>query len=221
MIKKVLIAEDHKIVNLSIKNTMEDLGIAQTDYVYYCDDALEKIRVEYQRRQSYDLLITDLYFEKDSRAQKISGGESLVREARKIQPDVKILVFSAENKDAVIQKIYNEQKIDGYVCKGRNDAEELKLAIETIANNQCYRPRHLMQMSRQMNAYEFTQCDITILELLAAGVLQKNMPVRLQEKGISPCSLSSIEKRLNIMKEALDCSKNEQLVILCKEKGII
>jgi two-component system capsular synthesis response regulator RcsB len=221
MIKKVLIAEDHESVNISVQKTMEEFGIAETDYVYYCDDALTKIKRGLQIIQPYDLLITDLYFEEDSRVQKISGGIDLIPAVRAIQPDLKILVFSAENKPSAIEPLFEQLDIDGYVRKARNDSKELMLALETLNNNQRYFPRHLTQLIGHKNTYDFTEYDITIITLLAQGMRQNQIPAYLQENRIRPSGLSSIEKRLNTIKEALDFSKNEQLVAFCKDMGLI
>ena len=100
MIDKIIIAEDQEIANLSVQRTMEELRIPQVDHAFYCDDALQKITVARQKGEPYDLLITDLYFESDGIAQKIAGGFDLVREVRAIQPKIRILVFSAENRPA-------------------------------------------------------------------------------------------------------------------------
>jgi two-component system capsular synthesis response regulator RcsB len=221
MIKKVLIAEDHESANISVQKTLEDLGIAQTDYVYYCDDALTKIQKGVQCNESYDLLITDLYFEEDACAQKISGGLLLIPAAREIQPDLRIVVFSAESKASTIEMLFKDLNVDGYVRKARNDAKELKAAIEAIAKNQSYFPRHLMQVVRQKNVHDFTAYDISIISLLADGVLQKDIPAYLRQNQIRPSGLSSMEKRLNYIKEILEFTKNEQLVAFCKDMGII
>ncbi|MCW3463458.1 response regulator [Chitinophaga nivalis] len=221
MIKKVLIAEDHESANISVQKTLEVRGIADTDYVYYCDDAITKILLALQQHDPYDLLITDLYFEADARAQKVPDGLSLIPAARKIQPDLKILVFSAESKAAVIEMLFDKLGIDGYVRKARNDAKELNAAMEMIAEHQRYFPRHLTQIIRQKNVYDFTEYDITIISLLADGMRQKDIPDYLQQNNIRPSGLSSIEKRLNTIKEVFEFSKNEQLVAFCKDMGII
>jgi two-component system, NarL family, captular synthesis response regulator RcsB len=221
MIRKVLIAEDHESMNISLQKTLEDLGIDQTDHVYYCDDALAKIQLGVKTDQPYDLLVTDLYFEEDDTVQQISDGRALIPAVRKIQPEIKILVFSAESKAAVIEMLYKKLEIDGYVRKARHDAKELKSALECISGNQRYFPRHLMQMIRQKNTYEFTDYDITIISLLAEGMRQNQIPAYLKEKQFSKSSLSSIEKQLNYIKDVLGFSKNEQLVAFCKDMGII
>jgi DNA-binding NarL/FixJ family response regulator len=221
MINKVLIAEDHETSNLSLQKVMEELGISQIDYVYYCDDALKQIRQATDRQESYDLLITDLHFEEDGQPQQLTGGLQLIPAARAIQPDLKILVFSAESKPATIEGLFKQYEVDGYVRKARSDAKELRLAIENLANNQRYFPRHLRQLLDSKNAFEFSSFDIAVLKLLADGVRQKDIPVYLQEQQIRPSGLSSVEKRLNLLKEEHAFATNEQLIAFCKDLGII
>lgn len=221
MITKVLIAEDHESANISVQKTLEELAIINIVYVYYCDDALNKIAQAVKAGNSFDLLITDLYFEQDSCKQMLEGGMELITAAREVQPDLKVLVFSAENKPAIIDQLHKRYDIDGFVRKARNDARELKEAIGEIARHRRYFPRHIKQLIDKKNAYSFSDFDIRIISLLAQGMLQKDIPAHLQRNGIKPSGLSSIEKRLNQMKDALGFTKNEQLVAHCKDLGAI
>lgn len=220
MIKKVLIAEDHESINISVQKTVEELNIAPPDHVYYCDDALAKIQHALKKGEPYDLLITDLYFEKDENKQKIPDGFSLIPAVRQLQPDIKILVFSAEQKPSVIEPLYDDLHIDGYVQKARHDMKELNAAFEMIAKNQCYRPRQLTKVARQIG-HNYTDYDKTILSLLAEGMRQNQIPEYLRKNKIRPSSLSSLEKRLNQIKETEGFTNNEQLVLFCKKWGII
>jgi two-component system capsular synthesis response regulator RcsB len=221
MFKKVLIAEDHESTNISVRKTLADLGIKNADYAYYCDDALVRIKKAVQNSKPYDLLITDLSFEEDHNIQQISGGAALIKAAKQLQPTLKSLVFSAENKPAFIESLFKDLKIDGYVRKARHDAQELKAAIIDISEDKKYVSVSLRQVLKEKNAHEFTNLDVNIISLLAQGVHQKNIPTYLQEKNIKPSGLSSIEKRLGLMKDVLGFSKNEQLIVFCKDMGII
>jgi DNA-binding NarL/FixJ family response regulator len=221
MIQKVLIAEDHETTNISLQRTLEELNILDPHYAYYCDDALQKIQLALQKKEPYDLLITDLYFEEDGRPQKIPGGEALIKEVQQIQPTLNILVFSAESRASVIDMLITTVKIDGFVRKARNDARELKQAIDSISNNKPYLPRHLAQLIKQKNTHDFSGFDITIISLMAKGMRQKDIPAQLKKNNIHPSGLSSIEKRLNQIKDALNFTNNEQLVAYCKDMGIV
>ena len=221
MIDKVIIAEDQESANLSVQKTMEELRIKQIDYVFYCDDALNKIQMAKQKGQPYDLLITDLYFEADGTIQKIGGGFDLIRSVREVQPDIMILIFSAEHRPATIDMLFKNYEVDGYVRKARHDAKELKLAFEALSNQQQYYPRALTQLVKQSNTYEFTDFDINIISLLSQGYQQNEIPDYLKQRNIKPSSLSIIEKRLKQIRDELDFYKNEQLVLFCKEAGIL
>lgn len=221
MFKKVLIAEDHEIANISVRKTLEELGITDARYVYYCDDALAWVRNALRSGEPYELLITDLFFEEDSYPQSLKSGEELIRAVKDVQPDLKIIVFSAENRSAIIDELFKTLTIAGYVRKARRDAQHLKEALQAVYNNKPYLAPDLKQSIREKNSHEFSTLDVTIISLLSQGVLQKDIPYYLQQKNIKPSGLSSIEKRLSLMKEVLEFSKNEQLIAYCKDIGVI
>ena len=221
MIDKVIIAEDQESANLSVQKTMEEMRISHIDHVFYCDDALSKIQIAKQKGQPYDLLITDLYFEADGSFQKIGGGFDLIKSVRSFQPGIMILIFSAENRPATIDMLFNNYEIDGYVRKARHDAKELKSALDALSKGQRYYPQALVQLVKKSNAYEFTEFDIKIIRLLSQGYQQNEIPDYLKQHNIKPSSLSTIEKRLNQIRDELGFSKNEQLVLFCKETGIL
>ncbi|WP_326981623.1 response regulator [Chryseobacterium sp. MYb264] len=221
MFKKILIAEDHESISISVQKTLEELNIPTVDHVYYCDDALAKIQKSIRENESYDLLITDLYYEEDHHPQNIKDGKELVEEVRKLQPELKVIVFSAEYKSGVIYSLFNETKINGYVRKARNDSKDLKKAIASVYEDETYLSLDLKQDVKKLNSYEFTEYDIILVSLLSQGVLLKNIPVYLKANNIRPNSLSSVEKRLNSLKEDLEVTSNEQLIAFCKDLGII
>lgn len=221
MITKVIVAEDHESANISVQKTLEELQIKDIARVFYCDDALSRISGAKKAGDAFDLLITDLYFEPDGNRQTLQGGAELIAAARAIQPDLKVLVFSAEHKPAAIDLLYSQLDIDGFVRKARNDARELKEAIAEIARFNRYFPRHIKQLIDKKNAYAFSELDIIIITKLAHGTMLKEIPALLERDGIRPSSLSSIEKRLGQMKDALGFTKNEQLVAYCKDLGAI
>ncbi|SDI70909.1 response regulator [Chryseobacterium jejuense] len=221
MFKKVLISEDHESINISVQKTLEDLNIPNVDYVYYCDDAVGKIQKALREEHPYDLLITDLYYEDDHHEQNLKDGKDLIRKAKEIQPDLKVIVFSAEHKTGVIENLFSDYQINGYVRKARNDSKDLKKSIASVYIGENYLSFDLKQDMKKFNSYEFSTYDITLVSLLSKGILQKNIPVHLEERNIRPASLSSVEKRLNSLKEDLEVKSNEQLVAFCKDIGII
>ena len=106
MFKKVLIAEDHESSNISIRKALEEFGCLVNDYVYYCDDALIRISQAIRSGEEYDLLITDLSFDEDEIPQKIVTGTELIKAVKELQPNIMVLVFSAESKGAIIDNLF-------------------------------------------------------------------------------------------------------------------
>jgi two-component system capsular synthesis response regulator RcsB len=221
MFKNVLIAEDHEIANLSLRHTLTDLGIkvADKDYVFYCDDALTRVQKAIRDGNPYELMITDLSFDEDYPEQKITDGKALIKAVKETQPDLKILVFSIENRALIANALFNELNIDAYVPKARHDAKDLRLAIETIYKNKKYRSPNIGQ--KEENFHVFTDYDKAIVLLLSTGKTQKEMPDLLKEKKLEPFGLSSIEKRLSLIKTALNFSNNGQLIAYCIANKII
>jgi two-component system, NarL family, captular synthesis response regulator RcsB len=221
MIDKVIIAEDHEFANLSVQKTMEELKVKQYDYAFYCDDAFAKIQLAQKKGEPYDLLITDLSFEDDGTAQKINDGIELIRAVRSIQPGILILILSGQYRPADIHNLFENNEVDAYVRKARHDVQELKAAMNALSKGQRYYPRSLAQLIKRSNTYEFTEFDITIIRLLSEGYQQNKIPDYLKEHNIKPSSLSSIEKRLNQIREELGFSNNQQLMVFCSTAGLL
>ncbi len=221
MFKKVLIAEDHEIANISVQKTLHDFGIPDAKYVFYCDHALTWIKKAVAQGEPYDLLLTDIEFEDDDNQQVLLNGLDLIRAVKIVQPDIKVIILSAMDRTAEIDGLFKQGLVDAYVRKARKDAQHLKEALQAIALNKTYRSPDLKKVVQEKNSHEFSSLDMHIVRFLYEGIPQKEMPKYLQERNIKPSSLSSIEKRLNLMKDVLDFNKNEQLIGYCKEIGLI
>lgn len=223
MFQKVLIAEDFESSNISVQKALEDLGISHDlkNQVYYCDDALARIQKAISENKPYDLLITDLSFDDDHTLQKITTGNALIKAAKEAQPDLKVLVFSVEHRLSVVQHLFKEFEIDAYVPKGRRDSQDLKLAIETVSKGGRYLSSNLKKEEKDDIDYDFNTFELAIISQLAQGTSQKEIPLYLQSHNITPFGLSSIEKRLSLIKAIFGFTKNEQLIAYCKDRGII
>jgi len=222
MFKKVLIAEDMDFINSGIKSELTKLGVGQIDYVQYCDEALLKLKRARLDHTPYDLLISDLSFEKDATEQKITTGEELVKEVRKEFPNLKIIFFSVEDKTFTIQTLFNEHKINGYVWKSRDGLRELKQALQKIYNSEnIYISRHCAKAISNSEAVEIADYDIFLIECLSKGYLQEQISKKLKGKEWTPTSVSSIEKRLKFLREHFNATNPAHLVSIAKDLGLV
>ena len=220
MFKKILIAEDQEVMNLGIVNALTELNITHFDFVSYCDDALEKIKAAALEKSPYDLLITDLSFQKDHIPQNISSGQELIHEAKEVQPDLKVVVFSVEKRPKAIDDLYKIHKINGFVSKARNDGKDLKSTIRKVFTGETVISQEILNAIRN-TPVEFDSYDIKLLELLAKGYRQNEIGSWLKENDMKAHSIRSIEKRLSELRESVGAKNNIEMVVICKDLGIL
>lgn len=224
MFKKVLIAEDLDSILHSIKSTLNNIAIHDIHQAKYCDDALLKIKKAEIENKPFDLLITDLSFKQDHRENKLNNGEDLIREVKKIQPNIKIIVFSIEDKAFRINSLFEDLKINAYVIKGRNSILELKKGIEKIYQNnavQILLPEFTANSTNKKPIIEIEAYDISLLKLLSKGFIINEIANEFKISGIQPNGNSSIEKRLNKLKTYFKANNNVHLIAITKDLGLI
>jgi DNA-binding NarL/FixJ family response regulator len=222
MFDKVLVVEDFDVINSGIKTALDEMHIKEVDYRSYCDEAFFKIKNAFQSEKPYDLIISDLSFENDGTPQKLKSGEELIEKIRKVFPDLKIIVFSVEDKPYRIQHLYKNLKIQGYVWKNRNGLKELKKAIQSVFKAEdFYISPDLNSSIHPRKAIEISDYDIFLITSLSKGLLQEAISEKLKIKGIIPSSVSAVEKRLKLLKDHFNANNPAHLVAIAKDFGLI
>ena len=137
-------------------------------------------------------------------------------------PNIKIIVFSIENRAHRIKLLFDGLNIDGYVLKGRNTIYDLKRAIQKAYNNE---PENispeLLSLLQDKTTSEIDNYDVQLIRHLSHGLSQDKMETVLKQEGISPNSISSIEKRVNKLKIYFKANNTVHLIAIAKDLGII
>ncbi len=221
MFKKVLLSEDIDTISQGVMTIMEALHIDHVHQVQYCDDAYLKMIKSKQDGQMFDLLVTDLSFKPDHRKQNLESGEALIKHLRQEFPELKIIVYSVEDRLEKVRSLLNDLKINGYVTKGRKGLMELEDAIVRVYNGETYLSRELGHSLTSVKPVEITNSDIELLRLLSSGHSQDQISKKFKEDNINPNSLSSIEKRLNLLRHHFGANNAIHLVAITKDLGLI
>jgi len=222
MFKKILIVEDFDSIGQGISAVVQNnIGADEIVTSQYCDEAYLKIKRAEQDKVPFHLLITDLSFEKDHREAKLRGGKELVEKLREHGISIPIVVYSIEDRRAVIKELMEIQKIGAYVLKGRNGLRNLEQAILTMAKGNTFLSPELENGVEKMDLFELEDYDISLLSNLAKGYSQSEISHDFKSKGLSPSSLSSIEKRINRLKDEFEAKNAIQLVATAKDLGLI
>lgn len=222
MFSKVLLAEDLDSINIAVATTLDELKIVEVDNVKYCDDALLKIKKALQDNEPYQLLITDLSFIEDFRPNQLNSGEELITAVKKIQPNIKVIVFSVEEKSTRIKSLFENQNINAFVLKGRNSLPELKKALKKVSeSDDKYIAANLAYIFQDKITHQIDDYDIQLIHHLALGVAQDKMDLKFKELGIEPNSKSTIEKRIGKLKDYFKANNTVHLIAIAKDLGLI
>ena len=221
MFRKILVAEDFDSINIALVQTLQTLDIDTIEYTKYCDDALLKYKKSLADTNPFDLVITDLSFVQDYREVAIASGNQLIDALRALNPNVKILVYSVENRAHNIRLLFEEKNINGYVHKSRNSISQLKTAITHIYNGSNYISPELEHVLHKQNNLEIDHYDISLLQYLAQGKSIDDMATTFLQLNIKPNSKSSIEKRVARLKDLFKANNNIHLIAIVKDLGII
>jgi len=221
MFKKILIAEDIDSINLGVIEALKKVTDAEIHHVKYCDDALLKIKKGLLDNDPYDLLISDLSFAKDHRDVKLTSGEALIEAAKSMQPEIKTIVYSIEERSYVIKTLFKNLEIDGYVSKGREGSVELVKSLSFVEKDNHYISPHLAHLLADHSVLEIDDYDIELIKQLSQGISQEQIGQYFKNQGRSPSSTSAVEKRINKLKIYFKANNTIHLISITKDMGLV
>lgn len=216
MFKKILIAEDFDSINHAVKYALNDLNIPIIDQVFYCTEALYKIQRALAEKKPYDLLITDLSFSHILDNPQINDGKELISAVKKIQPSIKIIVLSIENRTRNIKNIHDNYNIDAFISKGRGDLKELIKAINDVYQGKNY----TSNIEHENHVNDITDEDIELVRLLSTKKVDE-ISLILKNQNVKACSISSINKRIKHLKDIVNANSLGELIKIFFEMGLL
>lgn len=130
MKKNILIADDHYVVRMGTAIILEGAHPEFTiDHAESFQEVLEKLN-----EKNYDMLILDL---------EMPGStfEHMIRDIRKLQNDINILIFTSHKESQAIS--YLSAGANGYLNKSCEDTKIIE-AVNSIFNSGYYYPQALL-----------------------------------------------------------------------------
>ncbi len=222
MFNKILITEDLGSINHGIANILyERTGVEDIQQAQYCDEGYLRFRRANEDGKPFDLMITDLSFKETHRERRLSSGIELIEAVRILQPDIKVIVYSMEDRPGKVKSFFTDQKINAYVCKGRKGLNELVQSVVEVYSGNTYISPQLENAMSKKNVFELKDYDILLLKHLSDGLTQEEIGKYFKKNHISPNSISSIEKRLNKLKYSFKAKNAIHLVAMTKDLGLL
>ncbi|WP_163407239.1 response regulator [Flavobacterium ajazii] len=205
MTKKILIVDDHLVVRngvaMVLEKQFEDVSISNAENFFEAIVLLKNI--------SFDLVILDI---------NIPGGRSteMITSIREIQPEIKILVFSAHEEEQYALK-YISSGANGYLNKLCSE-EKMMFAISSILESGTYASPELVNKLLEIQTGRkavnplgvLSKRELQIVELLING--NGNLEISNQ-LNLHMSTVSTYKARVF---EKLKISNIVELINLCK-----
>lgn len=221
MFQKVLVAEDMDSINVAVSGLLQELGIKKVAHAQYCDEAWLLAKKATLEGEPYDLLICDLSFRDDHRAEKISSGKELIAVLRREDPNLKILVNSIEDHPQIVRSLWSSGNINGYVSKDRQGMRDLEEAILAVNEGEIYNSARIEKILKNDHIFLLGDWEMEMLKAVASGYTQEEIQVNFKNRNIAPSSKSSIEKRLKELREEFGANTTPHLVGILKDLKLI
>lgn len=221
MFKKVLIVDDHASINNDVFEILEQEGVRHIDKSFYCDEAYGKVKKAQLEGAPYDLVITDLYFKQDHRERMLTSGKALIAELRSEFEMLPIIVYTHEDHFQTVRILINDFEASSYVCKSRISDIELRKALKSVLEGKLFLSEQVAQALTEKHENEISDYDLYLMQLIAEGHQQSAIGKRFRQSRIYPNSTSSIEKRLNILKDQFSAKNTTHLVSILKDHKLI
>ena len=221
MFQKVLIVDDHAAVNDGISHILSSAGVQQIDKALYCDEAYLKLKKAILDQKPFDLIITDLHFKKDHRERELTSGEELVVKIRSELNDLPIIIYSQEDHFQKVRAFVNSYAVNAYVCKSRDSHKDLSKALQEVFSGNLFLSSQIERALTEKNDNEINDFDLSLIRLLSEGKSQSQISRLLRNQGVQPSSISSIEKRLNRLKDQFLANNTVHLVSILKDHKFI
>lgn len=221
MFRKILILEDIDSISLSITAMLEKNFEAEIISAKYCDEGYLLVKKAAIEHKPFDLIITDLSFKEDHRETTINSGEELVKRVREEFYEIKIIVYSIEDRPFLIKSLFTATYINAYVAKGRDSINELMDAIHNVYYGGIYISPEFADVLKDQSVFEVDKYDIEVLKLLSEGFSQEHISIVFKEKDYPSPSTSSIEKKINKLKFMFKANNSIHLVAITKDMRLI
>lgn len=222
MITKILIAEDIDSINNGIISLLNERYDVIIEHANSCDNAHLKLIKAVLDEEPFDLLISDLSFKTDGFLEpKLKNGEELISASKKIQENLKTIVYTIEDRTTLLKRLKDELAVNSIILKGLNSLQELCTAIDKLNVEENYFPIEVLQIIKNDSTTSIESYDIKLLELLSEGFSQQEISNIFKEKTIKPASVSAIEKRIGDLKGILKANNSIHLISIAKDMCII
>lgn len=215
---KILLVDDHPMTVSGYELSLEKSKVLERGATFAnAGSCLEFYQIfEKQGNDFFDLVIIDhglpAYEEKG-----LSSGADLALLVREKHPSSKILMITAHIELLVVYDIYKRVAPDGLIIKNDLTPENLPMAVSEVLEGRRFLSRSVKKVVAEIWQKEVMVDDINrqIIFYLAQGYKIRSI------EEVVPLSISPIQRRIALMKEAFGVEEETTLVQVAKKHGYL
>lgn len=220
---KILVVDDHQLMTEGIVGALKQISENfEISFSNTCDQAFEHLQ-KAAKRESFDILFTDLSFENTGESTLIDSGESLIKKVRKHGISIKIGVITGHTETNRVFNVINNLNPDAYIIKNQCTKDELNFAIQQMKRNIPFYSYEIHQkiMRRNVVQIQMDEVAIQILKELPKQSKITNLEGIIKKSDGNFMKIRTIENKLANLRIDLNAKNNTDLILKAKELGII
>lgn len=215
MTLNIVIADDHAITRKGIMTSL--LEMFPGARIIECGDASHVLSAI--KQHSVDLALVDLFMPGED-------GFGFLKKLCRNHPDLPVVVFSATDVSAHVQKVI-DIGVSGFIHKS-SGFDSMKEALRTVMTGGSSFPEIAQQENTAQNAYDFnipsnrdallnslTKRQLQTLKCLVQGMSNKEIAATLF------ISENTVKTHLKALMLELNCNNRTEAVVLAQELGLV
>ena len=207
---KILIVEDQPICRMGIRSTLERSAL-EYQIVAEADSVAKAVNCLEQYGHQTDLILLD-YMLPDG------TGIDVIKAAKRLCPEVKIVIFSGEAGGATIKQLL-EAGVNGFMSKSVN-SDEIALVLDSVMQGRDYTGEAHMRIEKELKAdYEtmkgLTRREMELVSLCATGLNTKQLA---EEMNVTP---HSIENMKSALFSKIGVKSTNELILFAFRVGLV
>ncbi|MFM1879442.1 MAG: hypothetical protein RLZZ241_2308 [Bacteroidota bacterium] len=215
-IRKTLVVEPSDTAYCGIRTLLKESFSLSSEQVSDSASALWMLRSSLKKSIPFDLLIADY-----ERHHHEINTAKLIAEAKDLQPTLKVVVYSSEKRPFALREIAQNSSVNGLVLQNHSGANELIKAIRRVIDAKRYISPNVMEHIQEVQHIALDEIGLKIIQDLANGYSQREIASRFCKENIQPFSLSSIEKKINVLKDRFQARNNVHLISRANALGVL
>jgi len=168
---KVLLVDNQAIIMDGIANLLSKSAYEVVEKAKSIDEALD-----YFNKTEFDILIADYNIVDDN-------GLILIRKAKQVYPNLKIIVLSMHDENHLIEEILREENLNGHVIN-KNSHHDLVHALNQIEKGKIHINEEINKiinhaLAPKTDAIKLTEKEDKVLKLIANNYSKKDIGTEL------------------------------------------